>query len=343
MKPAVSVVLPAWNAGATIVRAIESVRAQSFADWELVVVDDGSTDATPRIVAEAARRDPRIRLLEQPHAGIVGALNAGLAASHSDLVARLDADDAAHPERLAEQVAFLAAPEHRDIGLVGCLIEFGGHRAASEGYALHVDWLNSLIAPDEIARRRFVESPFAHPSVMFRRELVTRHGAYRAGDFPEDYELWLRWLDAGVRMAKVPRVLLTWNDPAGRLSRTDARYAPEAFFRLKARWLARWLRRERVSGAKDLLVWGAGRPTRKRAAHLEAEGVGIAGYVDVDPAKLTPAIGGRGRPVVSPGALPPPGRAFVLAYVGSRGARELIARELLARGYAEGRDFLLCA
>ena len=69
---------------------------------------------------------------------------------------------------------------------------------------------------------------------MFRRELVARHGGYRAGDFPEDYELWLRWLDAGVRMAKVPRPLLTWHDSTGRLSRTDARYDPEAFFRLKA-------------------------------------------------------------------------------------------------------------
>src|SRR6185436_16591977 len=115
-------------------------------------------------------------------------------------------------------MAFLRTSENRPIGLVGCLVEFGGDRSASEGYALHVDWINALTTPDEIALNRFVESPLAHPSVMFRRELVEKHGGYRAGDFPEDYELWLRWMEAGARMGKVPRVLLTWQDGPGRLS-----------------------------------------------------------------------------------------------------------------------------
>src|SRR2546425_6870649 len=102
---------------------------------------------------------------------------------------------------------------------------------------------------------------------MFRRELLNKHGGYREGDFPEDYELWLRWLDAGVTMAKVPRVLLTWNDAPERLSRTDRRYDVEAFYRCKAFYLARWLKRH-VDASRPLLVWGAGRPTRKRAEHL---------------------------------------------------------------------------
>jgi hypothetical protein len=92
---------------------------------------------------------------------------------------------------------------------------------------------------------------------------------------------------------------------------------------------------------KELLVWGAGRPTRKRTAHLEAHGVAIAGFIDIDPKKTGRAVGGR--PVMSPEELPPPGAAFVLGYVASRGARELIRRELGRRGYVEGRDFLMCA
>jgi glycosyltransferase involved in cell wall biosynthesis len=324
---------------------MRSICDQSFAEWELLVIDDGSADRSLSIAHEFAAADPRVRVLAQPHTGIVAALNAGLAAARGEFVARMDADDVSHPARLAEQVAAMGPTSKPAFGVVGCLVEFGGTRATSEGYAQHVDWINSLVTPEDIARQRFVESPFAHPSVMFRRELVAQLGAYRAGEFPEDYELWLRWLDAGVRMAKVPRVLLTWCDSPGRLSRTDRRYEPEAFFRLKAPWIAREVIRLAGTGIRrrEVWIWGAGRPTRKRAALLEPHGVTIAGYVDVDAKKLTPALGGTGVPVISAAALPPPGTAIVLGYVSSRGARDFIRGELQARGYGEGRDFLMCA
>lgn len=352
MSPVVSVVLPAFDAAATVERAVASIQAQTLADWELIAVDDGSNDGTGERLAALARADPRVRVLRRPHEGIVAALNAGLAEARGAWVARMDADDEMPPARLATQAAFLADPAQRDVGVVGCRVEFGGDRAAQTGYALHVDWLNSLLTPAEIALNRFVESPFAHPSVMFRRSLVAAHGGYRAGDFPEDYELWLRWLAAGVGMAKVPQTLLRWNDPPARLSRTDRRYDPAAFFRLKAEWITRWLVAERVAvgsagatpaAGREILIWGAGRPTRKRAAHLAAHGVRISGYIDVDPKKATAALGGSGPPVLRPADLPRPGGTFVLGYVAARGARELIRAALRARGYAEGRDFLMCA
>jgi glycosyltransferase involved in cell wall biosynthesis len=352
--PLVSVILPVFNAAATVERAVASIGAQTLREWELIVVDDGSTDGTREVLERCASRDPRVRVLPRPHAGMVAALNAALETARSGVIARMDADDESYPDRLAEQLALLhGQPE---LGVVGCLVEFGGDRTASAGYALHVDWVNALITPAEIAVNRFVESPFAHPSVMFRREVLERYGGYRDGDFPEDYDLWLRWLDAGVRMAKVPRVLLRWNDPPARASRTDRRYDPAAFFRLKAAWIARWLQSERVNvspagnqgtalvhEARRIFVWGAGRPTRKRAEHLEEHGVTIAGYIDVDTKKTTHALGGTGRPVIPPAGLPPPGEIFVLGYVASRGARELVRQELTGRGYVEGRDFLMCA
>jgi glycosyltransferase involved in cell wall biosynthesis len=306
-----------------------------------LVVDDGSVDGTGELVRTAGASDPRLRLIQQSHGGIVAALQAGLAAARGEFIARMDADDTMHPERLAAQVAWLDQPEQQSIGLVGCLVEFGGDRAASGGYALHVDWMNSIVTPDAIARHRFIESPLAHPSVMFRRELVERFGGYRAGDFPEDYELWLRWLDAGVAMAKVPQVLLRWADPPGRLSRSDPRYRPEAFFRLKAIWIAREV--ARVAAHRAIWIWGAGRHTRRRAAHLANHGVQVAGYIDVDAKKTGRGLGGTGLPVVAPEAIPAPGNIFVLSYVSSRGARDYNRAQLLARGYVEGRDFLLCA
>lgn len=317
-------------------RAITSIRGQTLAEWELVVVDDGSTDDTSDLLRAAAQEDARIRVIGQPALGLVAALNTGLSAARGAFVARMDADDESHPERLARQVAVLDAQPR--IGVVSCLVEFGGDRAANAGYALHVDWLNSVREADEIGLNRFVESPLAHPSVVFRRSVVERWGGYRAGDFPEDYELWLRWLDRGVVMAKVPETLVTWHDAQGRLSRTDSRYGPEAFFRLKAEYLALHLAR---IARTTVWIWGAGRPTRKRAAMLTAHGVKIAGYIDVDRKKTGVRI--AGVPVIAAEELPPADGRFILSYVSKRGARDWIRGELRRRNYVEGRDFLACA
>jgi glycosyltransferase involved in cell wall biosynthesis len=336
---AVSVVMPVYNGEATVERAVRSVFAQSDPDWELVAVDDGSTDGTGGLLARLAAEDPRLRVIHVPHGGIVRALNAGLEASRAPLIARMDADDACMPERLARQRAMLdARPE---LGLVACRVAHQGDAAhATAGYAVHVDWLNDQVSEDDIALHRFVESPLAHPSVMFRREWVDRLGGYREGPFPEDYELWLRWLDAGVRMAKVPETLLVWHDLPGRLSRTHPCYSVEAFYRLKAHYLARWLARHNPRHPA-LVVWGAGKTSRQRSAFLEAEGCRITGFVDIDPKKR-----GRtayGRPIHMPDEIAGPDFGFVVSYVGVRGAGELIRAQLVARGYVEGRDFLLAA
>ena len=336
MAPAVSVVLPVRNAAAPLGRALASVRAQSFADWELLAIDDGSTDATPTILAAAATADPRIRVVMTPPAGLVAALEAGLAAARAPLVARLDADDECLPERLAQQVAFLAA--HPEIGVCATRVVFGGDPIAGRGYALHVEWTNSLLTTEEIALNRFVESPVAHPSVMFRRELVAAHGGYRATGWPEDYELWLRWMEAGVRFAKLPTPLVVWHDPPGRLSRTHPDYADTAFAACKCHYLARWLRAH-IDPARPLLLRGSGKPTRRRFAALAEGGVRLAGYVDIAPRKIGTHIGGL--PVYAPEAVPPAHECFVLGAVGTRGAREFIRAELRQQGRVEGRDFLM--
>lgn len=327
--------MPVRNGAATVARAVESVRAQTLTDWELVIVDDGSTDATDQVLARFT--DGRIRTLRRPARGIVAALNEGVAAARAPLVARMDADDECHPERLARQVAALEADPA--LGLIGCRTGFGGDVASAGGYSRFVEWQNALTDARDLARERFVESPFAHPSVMFRRELVDRHGGYRDGDFPEDYELWLRWWDEGVVMSKLPEALLTWNDPPTRLSRTDPRYDPEAFYRVKAAYLARHL--SRTIANRRVLVWGAGRPTRRRARYLTEHGATLAAWIDVDPAKQGREL--YGLPVLSPGQVPPPADAFVLGYVATWGARAHIRSELAARGYREGPDFLMAA
>lgn len=334
----ISIVLPVRNAAAALPAALASVRAQTHSHWELLAIDDGSTDDTPNLLAAARAADPRVRVVRQPALGIVEALQRACAAARGPLIARFDADDVMAPERLEKQLRFLA--QHPEIGLVSCLVRHGGDPGAQAGYAAHIDWINSLTTPQDMALRRFVEAPVAHPSVLFRCELLDRHGGYAQGDFPEDYELWLRWLEAGVQFGKVPEALLTWNDPPGRLSRTDPRYRPEAFYRLKMAHLARWLRRALAPG-RQVWLWGAGRVTRGRFAALEEEGIPIAGFIDVDRKKH-----GRqrdGRPVVGLDRLPASEKAFIITGVAKRGARQFITDQLHSGARVEGRDYLLAA
>lgn len=327
--------MPVRDGQATIQEAVASIQAQSMHDWQLVLVDDGSQDKTPALLESACRQDPRIQLIRIPASGIVQALNTGLAACRAHVIARMDADDQMHPDRLALQFRHLQ--ENPDTGLVSCRVRYQGEGA---GYADHVNWINTLMTPESMSLRRFVEAPVAHPSVMFHRSLTDHHGVWRDGAFPEDYELWLRWLDAGVRFAKLPEELLIWNDPPDRLSRTDPRYSTEAFYELKNRHLARWLRSQ-VPGHRALWLWGSGRITRRRFDSLEDQGLRFAGFIDVNPAKRGRRI--NGRRIRLPDELPGMDESFIIAGVGARGARENIHAHLSERGWVEGRDFLLAA
>lgn len=336
----ISVVLPARNAAATLPAALDSLLGQTLADFEVVAVDDGSDDggATREVLDACARRDPRVRVLHRPHQGIAAALNAGLAASRGRYLARMDADDVCHPRRLEAQARHLDA--HPEIGLVSCRVAFGGDPDRARGYLEHIRFANAVTTPEAIRLAVFRESPLPHPSVMFRAELPARHGGYRQGDFPEDYELWLRWLEAGVVMAKRPETLLTWNDPPRRLSRTDPRYAVEAFHRIKAGYLARFLARINPHHP-EVIVAGAGRVTRNRAANLLEHGVRITAWCDIDPRKVGKTV--AGRPVLPLAAVPGPESCFVLPFVGSRGATEYLSAFLESRGFVLGRSYLPAA
>jgi len=332
----ISVVMPVYNAEETLPLALDSLRAQTDPNWELFAVDDGSEDDSSALLEAYGRLDRRIHLIRSRHAGIVSALGWGIQACKGPLVARMDADDVSHPERFARQSQFL--DQNPSIGLVSCRVHYEGDSERHAGFAHYVAWTNALLSPEDIYRQRFVESPLVHPTVMFRRELIERFGGYREGAFPEDYELWLRFLEEGVRMAKLEETLFQWREQPGRLSRTDPRYARVAFDRLKSAFLGRWLGKKAIT---SLIVWGAGRISRQRIAFLAEQEIRIEAFVDIDPRKIGQHI--RGIPVIAPDALPAGGQTLVLSCVGSRGARQKIAAFLEEKGYREGCGFLSIA
>jgi glycosyltransferase involved in cell wall biosynthesis len=333
---AVSVIMPVYNAEATVENALQSICSQTFADLEILVWNDGSTDRTQELLDAAASSDKRIKLLgTSQNNGIVHALRGLTGAATAPLLARMDADDVMHPERLAMQVREMELYPGCD--LVSCLVTHGGHAQMQQGYAEYINWINSLQTPEAIRLNRFVESPLAHPSVMFRAALIKQHDGYRDGNFPEDYELWLRWLDAGVEMRKLPQALLQWNDLPGRLSRTHSRYDVNAFHKIKASYLAREL--SRIVNGREIWLCGAGRITRKRSNYLLDEGVTIAGYIDVNPALQGKTAGGL--PVIPPEQIASPRSSFVVSYITNRGAREEIAAMLEQKGFVNGQDYIL--
>ena len=299
----------------------------------MLVIDDGSGDGSARLVRASAKLDPRIRLLRNPGSGLVSALNLGLERARAPLVARMDADDRMHPQRLWRQYRFLR--QHPEITVLGCATRLFPAAGLQAGMREYVRWQNQCNRPRQIAAEIYIESPFAHPGVVYRRRPVQALGGYREGPFPEDYDLWLRLHQAGHRMQKLPQVLLDWRDGAGRLSRTDPRCSRDAFDALRARYLARDPRL--LARRQRLVIWGAGRKTRKRCRHLLDRGFQPIAWVDIDPKKIGNRL--QGVPVVAPEWLRGRG-CFVLVYVTNHGAREEIGQSLEAMGYRRGSDYL---
>jgi glycosyltransferase involved in cell wall biosynthesis len=354
MTPQISILMPARDAAATIDEALASIAAQTFADWELIVVDDGSRDETPAALEVWSAREPRLRVLRHAEGeGIVAALNTAVSAARAPVIARMDADDVAFPEWLERQLAALGAlggvgpafaergapsAERTSIGAIGCRVRYFPEGAVGAGARRYEDWLNGLVTTEEHARDIFVECPLAHPSLMVPREVLDAVGGYRACGWPEDYDLLLRVWQRGYGLAKVPEVLLLWRESEARASRVHPDYGPDAFRRCKVHYL----RESYLAGDRPALVWGAGRVGKLLARGLLAAGTPLYGFVELDRRKIGQSI--YGAPVLSlPEALARRGEAFGLAAVGQAGAREEIRASLQSAGWIDGRDFCCVA
>jgi glycosyltransferase involved in cell wall biosynthesis len=324
--PSVSVILPAWNSERTIRRAVDSILRQSVRELELVVVDDGSTDGT--VAVATAGGDARVRVLSGDHAGVAAAMNRGVAAARAPLIARMDADDFAHPRRIERQLDHLHSQRLDVVGGLVRIIDAEGRPVPSlERYET---WVNGCRDHESIAAHRFVESPLVNPTVLARRAVF--EPGCRAGDFPEDYDLWLRVIAAGFRCGKVNEVVLDWTDGPDRLTRSSDRYSFAAFDRCRREHLLNGPLRE----AATVNLWGAGQTGKPWLRWLHSADKHVGFVVDVAPNKIGKRI--HGVPVIDAGDLPQAGGAPLLIAVGATGARELIAPVLTANGYVSGKD-----
>ncbi len=332
--PAVSVLLPARDAAATLAASLRSVQRQRFADWECLVVDDGSADDTRAVVRRFAADDPRFALVATARRGLVPALNEGLASCRAPLVARMDADDVMHRDRLGAQVAALAAAP--ELFAVGTHVRIFPRAHLAAGWKAYERWLNGIDSAAAVRAEAFVECPVVHPTLMLRRAVLADLG-YRDAGWPEDYDLVLRALAHGLAIGVVPRRLLAWRDRAGRLSRTGDAYALPRFTAIKAAFLA-----ERFLAETDRYVlWGYGGTGRALRRALLAHGKHVTHVIEVHPGRLGNRI--HGAPVVAPEALPGLPRVPLVVSVARSGPRGLIRSALGAMGYHETRDYVCAA
>ncbi|TYO99484.1 glycosyl transferase family 2 [Geothermobacter ehrlichii] len=329
--PAVSILMAVRDEARYLEAALASIRRQTLRDWELVAVDDGSTDATTDILQQAAAADDRIRVIRQPPDGLVAALNRGLAACRAELVARMDGDDICHPLRLEEQVAFLRT--HPDIDLVACRARHFPRPRITAGMLAYEQWQNAHLAPAAIAADIWVESPFAHPSVCYRRQRVLDLGGYLERPWAEDYDLWLRMHLAGCRFARLPGTRLFWRDRPDRLTRRSPRCSLEAFRACRLHHL----RQGFLLRARKIALWGAGIEGKAWRRLLVGQGFEIVLWIDIDPRKIGQII--HGAPVIAPDAVRIR-RQPTLITIGARGAREQVRRWAARQNLNEGRDYL---
>lgn len=208
--PSISVCMPVYNVAPFIDAAIASIRNQSFSDFEFIVVDDGSTDATASVVERHAAEDSRLRLIRLPHSGVVAASNAALAAARGRTVARMDGDDVALPQRLA--LTFDCLERHPEVGIVGAAAALIG----PEGQPLRI--LRPPLEHEAVARAFRTRNVMMHPTVLMRRDLIVALGGYRAAfEYAEDTDLWLRAIER-TRIVNLPDVLVQVRRHFGKVS-----------------------------------------------------------------------------------------------------------------------------
>ena len=334
MEPLVSILLPAYNVETTLSACLRSIQRQGWPRWECVLVDDGSTDGTGRIVERFSRRDDRFRVLTTPHRGLVAALNTGIEACRGELIARMDADDVMHRRRLETQVtALLARP---DWAAVGCHVRLFPRGQLGPGYRRYEAWINGIDSAEAVRREAFVECPVAHPTLVLRRPRLVALG-YRDRGWPEDYDLVLQLVTGGDRIGVVPRRLLGWRYHPDRLSLTAPDYAIDRFTACKAHFLADSF----LAAEPQYILWGYGGTGRALRRALEESGKRPSHIVELHTGRLGNRI--HGAPVVPLSELPRLPRRPVVVSVAGAGPRGEIRRALAAMGFSETRDYICAA
>ena len=334
-SPPISVLLPVRNGVEYLPEAIASIEAQTYSNYEVVAVDDGSSDDSWFVLQDWASRDERVRVFRQEPKGIVPALEFARSEATGAYLARMDADDIADPTRFDLQIQLMQSDS--SLAICGCEIEYFPTEKVRDGALRYQNWLNAPATPEEIEKEIFVECPLPHPAFFMRADAIEEVGGYQDLGWPEDYDLLLRVWRSGGRLGKVPAVLMQWRESPERLSRIDKRYSLDAFRRCKVHHLVSAF----PSAVNGVLIWGAGRVGKGFSRELAQVGVPVIAYAEVSPRKIGQNI--HGAPVLDADEALRLKDVLHLASVGQEGARQSLRNLLSKAGYRELENFVAMA
>jgi glycosyltransferase involved in cell wall biosynthesis len=320
-RPRTSILLPVFNAVETLPTCLRSIQRQTDSDWECIVIDDGSSDCGIDVARAFSAADARFRLLGRPHRGLVPTLIDGFEHCRGRFVARMDADDGMHRDRLAAQCAALES--NSGLAAVGSHVRLFPRRDLRDGMRAYEHWLNSIDSPERIRAEAFVECPIAHPTLMIRREVLGAH-PYRDCGWAEDYDLVLRLLAAGLVLSVVPRRLLAWRD-RDRFTACKAAHLADSF----------------LANSNGYALWGYGGTGRSLQNALRLRGKRPSAILELHPGRIGNAI--AGAPVVHPDEwLRAPHQRLVVSVAGAT-ARAEIRAALDRAGLCDGIDYVCAA
>ncbi len=261
-KLLISILMPFKNTARYLPECLASIREQSFGNWELLAVDDHSSDASREVVLLAASEDERIKVLPNPGTGIIPALREAFARSSGDLVTRMDSDDIMSEDRLEHMQNQLigAGPGNLALGQV----RYFSDRGVSDGYSRYEEWLNRLTARGANFTELYKECVIPSPCWMAYRQDLLAAGDFQPDRYPEDYDLTFRFYEAGLFCLPSDKVLLQWRDYDERTSRNSEHYAQNYFLEIKLHYFLKLHRQAR----RPLVIWGAGFKGKKIARLL---------------------------------------------------------------------------
>ena len=260
--PLISILMPVKNAAPFIKECLDSVLDQTYTHWELIAVNDHSTDESAQILTSYSEVDKRIRVVENVGQGIIPALQTAYKESSGELITRMDADDVMALNKLSEMARQL---EHHGKGFIatGC-VRYFSEGELGEGFKNYAKWLNELTQKGENFSEIYKECVIPSPCWMVYREDFERCGAFDTSIYPEDYDLAFRFYKQGLKVIPTHQVFHHWRDYEKRTSRTDDNYADNSFIALKCHYFLEL----DYDVNRQLVIWGAGWRGKKVAKYL---------------------------------------------------------------------------
>lgn len=277
--PTISILMPVKNTGKYLKECLDSIFNQTFKKWELIAVDDGSSDDSLEILKACENDDNRIMVFTNNGSGIIDALRHAYSKSSGNYITRMDSDDVMMPEKLQLMVQQLQT-NGKGFLAVG-LVEYFSEDKLGEGYQKYTSWLNHLTRKNSNFSDIYKECSIPSPCWMVIREDLDVAGAFASDIYPEDYDLAFRFRKTGMKISGVNKVLHRWRDYSMRTSRTHEHYSDNRFARLK---VMHFISQDRDEN-KDLILWGAGKKGKQIAKLLTERDVKFI-WVTNNPKKI---------------------------------------------------------